>query len=680
MKLRTKRIIKFVLFSVLFLFLFYIVTRTLRFKDDIGIHQIEDFYRYPEDEFDVVCIGSSHVGVNVDPEILLEQYGIKSYNLWASVQPAWNSYYYLKEVLKTHNPELICVETFVMAQDLEMSDYSRAIYNVMGMKPSLDKLEAIKVSFEPELWKDVILEWPTYHTRYTDLKKEDFERYFWNYQFSSGKIDSGYMAYPEEEPELVSQEDTQELLEKQEVYLRKIIELCQEENIPLLLFTTPYNASEQDQRKHNRVGEIASEYGDGVLYKNFMYEIDQIPIDFAVDYADGGGHFNNYGIEKYTMYFGRYLKEHFELPVREEIYAGAFNLQKLYSCAYRMPDVFSGNGSSAFIDTYQALYDDADRNWTLFADFATDIYSEEQVYFSCYAEEENAYRGLLVKREDDKLFIILGDNYYVEAPVPEEGYARLAVSKEGSLYNVWLNGEKILESMEISCNEYDGNLLIGCEQDTEKNPYRFSASTVYEMEVYNEVVSEKDIMHWQNLERSSAAQLTSSVQDTFDYYLPEEFVGDGLNRYVDTGMQLYDNPAKKWTLLAEIDLNCDKSASDLVYLSCFNEEADNYRGLLLRYKDGKLELILGNTYYLDIPDNGNDIMKIVIEKNEGTYTVFVDGKEFASGIDSYCSSYMGSLLIGCQEEAGIPMRISPVTVKRLEVYDELISSEEVAGW
>lgn len=675
-----KNVAKILIFMTIFCFLFYICTVTLKFKDDIGIRQMQDFYRLPQNSVDVLNVGSSHVGVNVDPEILLEQYGIKSYNLWAAVQPSWNTYYYLKEALKTQNPKLVCVETCIMAQSEEYSDYSRAIYNTLGMRFSRDKVEAIRVSVSEDMRKDFLLEWPVFHNRYADLKKEDFERYFWNYDMADGKVDSGYASFVNEEPILLPSAQTLTLYEKQEEYLRKIIALCKEREIPLLLFTTPYNASEEEQKKFNRIAEIAKEYGDGVVYKNFISEYDCIPIDFASDFADGGGHLNNYGIEKFSMYFGKYIKSNYDLPFRDEEYTGKFNLAKEYTMAYRMPESFSGNGSSSYLDTKQALYDNADRNWTLFADFETQIYSEDQIYLSCYAEQEDDYRGFLLKRTEDVLQIIIGDNYYVECPIPEDAYIRMAITKEGSCYTVYANGEKIAEQVDSMCAPYEGTLYVGCERDAEGNPYRFSACTVNELELYNEVVPEKDVMHWLMLPREQAAQMYESRQESVAYYLEEPFYGNGTDVYFDTEIHLYDDPNRTWTLLTEIDLTCDKKANDLVYLSCFNEEADNYHGLIIRYKDDKIEAILGNTYYLDIPDNGKDTMKIVLVKNRGVYTVYVDGEEFASDIESYCSAYMGSLLLGAQEESGLPIRISPVTVRQLEIYDELVPVEEIAGW
>jgi len=679
MNLKVKRLLKAIVFFCIFVSLFYVTAQTLRFKDQ-GILQMEAFYRYDDNSLDVILIGSSHVGVNIDPEILLEEYGIKGYNLWAPVQPAWNSYYFLKEALKTQSPELICVETAIMTQELEYSDYARAIANTMGMKFSKDKIEAIQVSVGEELQRDFIMEWPAYHARYTDLNEKDFKYYFWNYDIVGGKIDSGYGIHVNEEPIVISQESSIPLYEKQELYLRKIIELCKEDGVPLLLFTTPYTASEQDQLKFNRIAQITAEYGDGVIYKNFLEDIDAIPVNFETDYADGGGHFNNYGIEKFTMYYGRYLKDNFNITVRNEEYANKFNLQKLYSCAYRLREVFTGDAAGSYADTGQALYDDPDRSWTLLADFDTAVYGNDQVYFACYAEEPGAYRGLLVKRENDKLYIILGDNYYVETIIPEEGYVRMAITRKDSVYNVYINGEKTAENITTSCAGYEGTLVLGCELDENLNPFRFSAATIYEMEVYNEVISEKDVMHWLLQERTSAELMQLSVQESVAYHLEQEFAGDGIEQYLDTEVKLYDTPMRNWTLLTELDLTCDKSSTDLVFLSCFNEDTDNYRGLLIRYRDGKIETILGNTYYVDIPDSGNDSMKIAIVKEGSSYTIYADGQVIASDLSSYCAAYMGNLLLGCQEKEGIPIRLSPVTVRKLEIYDEIMSGDEIMAW
>lgn len=675
-----KKVLHVFLYALLFGFLFYCTTVVFEFKNEYGIRQMRDFYHY-EDIFDVIFIGSSHVGVNVDSEILSEEYGIESYNLWTAMQPAWNSYYYLKEALKTQTPELVCLDTYIITQDIEYSDYSYAIFNTFGMKPSRDKWEAIKVSTGAENQMDLLLGWPTYHTRYSELSEMDFKWFPWNYKMGGRTVDAGFESCPIEEPEMVAESDRMDLHPKEEEYLRKFIELAQSNGIEVFLFTAPYTASTDTQKRCNEIGSIADEYG--IQYVNYNNQYQEIGIDYNIDFSDKSGHFNNYGINKFTMYLGKYLKDQYELPIRDRTAANRYNLQKIYSkLAYRLNSMFEGNASTLYEDTNQELYDDPDRSWSLFADFDTELLSNEKVYFSCFAEEENAYRGLLVKREDEKLYIIVGQSYYVETKIPEEGYARLAIIKNETSYSVYLNGNLLEDNINTVCEKYNGTLVLGCEKDIEGNPYRFSSSRIYEMEVYNEVVSEKDVIKWMKQERTSANQVNEQIQDTVAYYLEKEFKGNGVDQFKDTEISLYDDPNRNWTLLTEIDIEVPKNSNDYVYMSCFSEEESNYRGLLLRQKDQALELIIGDNYYMSIPiENEDSTMKIVVVKNGSTYTIYINGEEYAADLSCYCSSYTGHLLLGCQEDNnGNKIRYSPITVKQLEIYDEIVTEDEIKTW
>ncbi len=674
-----KKFLHVLLYLCLFGFLFYCVTVVFEFKNEYGIRQMRDFYRY-DDVFDIIFIGSSHVGVNVDSDILAEEYGIESYNLWAAMQPAWNSYYYLKEALKTQTPELVCLDTYIISQDMEYNDYSYAIFNTFGMKPSLDKWEAIKVSIPEDTQMDLALGWPTFHTRYTELSEMDFEWFPWNYSMGTRTINSGYNSCPIDEPEMVADTETMSLYPKEEEYLRKFIELAQSNGIDVFLFTSPFSANKIAQMRCNEIQKIADEYG--IRYNNYNNQYHDIGIDYSMDFADEGGHFNNYGIKKFTMYLGKYLRDTYKLPIRDRKAAAKYNLQKIYSkLAYRLEEMFEGNAANSYIDTKQTLYDDPNRSWTLVADFDTELLSDEKVYFSCFAEEESAYRGLLVKREDEKLYIIVGESYYIETEIPKEGYARLVIIKDGTSYTVYLNGELLQDHINTTCAQYDGPLVLGCEMDAAGEPYRYSAARIYEMEIYNEAISEKDALKWMKQERSNANNIYNQIQESVEYYLEKEFKGNGEDQFCDTGIHLYDAPDRNWTLLTEIDPKVPENSNDYVYLSCFSEEENNYRGLLLRQKDDKIELILGNNYYMTIPIEDTNTMKIAVVKNQSTYTVYVNGEEYAADISSYCSSYFGDLLLGCQEDTkGEKMRFSPVTVKQLEIYDEMASEAEIAAW
>lgn len=65
-------------------------------------------------------MGSSHSFVNFNNGTLYEEYGIASYDLGGSLQPMWNSYYDLKEALKTQTPELIVLEGYGTTYDLNI--------------------------------------------------------------------------------------------------------------------------------------------------------------------------------------------------------------------------------------------------------------------------------------------------------------------------------------------------------------------------------------------------------------------------------------------------------------------------------------------------------------------------------------------------------------------------------
>lgn len=110
------------------------VNKILSFKFADGNQIFSDFYHLEKDTVDVLVIGSSHAYVNYNNGTLWDEYGIASYDLGSSVQPMWNSYYYLKEALKTQDPELIVLEGYGLSFDIEYSDDSKIIKNTYGMK------------------------------------------------------------------------------------------------------------------------------------------------------------------------------------------------------------------------------------------------------------------------------------------------------------------------------------------------------------------------------------------------------------------------------------------------------------------------------------------------------------------------------------------------------------------
>lgn len=292
------------------------------FKYVDGIYQWDVFYEEEENSIDMLCMGSSHVFENVNTGVLWDEYGIASFDLCGSRQPLWNTYYYLKEALKTQTPKLIVVDVYSALQQEEYSDESRIIKNNYGLKPSRDKIESVMVSSPEEKWLDYMLEYPTWHSRYSEIDSSDFLEDLGRSTMQCWKgyalnADTAPMTRPEGIEYITA---AGEMTDKAEEYMRKIIELAKKTDIPLLFIETPYIVSAEDQMILNRAEEIAGE--NGVPFVNFNLFYDAMGLDFQTDFADAD-HLNHRGNVKFTNYLGQYIKNNYDIPDRrgDEKYA-----------------------------------------------------------------------------------------------------------------------------------------------------------------------------------------------------------------------------------------------------------------------------------------------------------------------------------------------------------------------
>lgn len=309
-----KKCLKVISFLLLFLLLFHIFFSAFNYKYGDGILSVEKFYDEPEDTIDVLCLGSSMIFENVNTEILWDNYGIANFNLCGSIQPFWNTYYYMKEALKTQTPKVMVVDVFGAVQKEDYIDYSRIIKNNYGLKFSKDKIQSVLASSPADERLNYLLEYPTFHSRYDELTHADFEKDNGNVLFQNWK---GYGMNTEttvfSKPCDFQTNEKSDLTQKVEKYLLKIIKLSKENHVPLLLVKTPYIISKDDQKIYNTVAEIAA--SNEIPFVNFNEYYDEIGLDFSSDFADNW-HMNYHGNEKFTSYFANYLKIHYEIPDR----------------------------------------------------------------------------------------------------------------------------------------------------------------------------------------------------------------------------------------------------------------------------------------------------------------------------------------------------------------------------
>lgn len=435
MKAGILRAIKTVGFLAVFSVVFYFAAETLKFKHMDGMRPMENYYALPGDTVDVLLLGSSHMGMNVNPALMWDKAGIAAYACWGSVQPAWNTYHYLRECLKTQKPKLIVMDVYTAALDIEYSDYEAMVKNLLGMRLSRNKLEAIRVSSPPEYRADVLLGFPTYHYRYADLTLSDFQYYFWQKDPSLQRLVTSDAVCPIRIPDTARITQRADLSEKAEDYLHRIIACCEEEAIPLLLIAAPYELSELEQQRFRQIGSIAEAHG--LPFLNFNETYADADIDPELDFCDPG-HLNNNGIAKYTACLTDYLSAHYDLPDRREDASHIWNrrtdtAEQENHCIYQLEEQFQGDGLT-YVDTGVRLYERPYAPYTVLAQIDTTADSADMVYISCFSEEEGHYRGLLVRKESDgAIYVVLGSGYYV--PIKSFGdVLNLAIVKDDFSY------------------------------------------------------------------------------------------------------------------------------------------------------------------------------------------------------------------------------------------------------
>lgn len=285
-------------------------SRILLLKSEDGINQFQAFYEQPENSIDVIFSGSSKVYCDISTGVLWDNYGIAAFDLGGAEAPSWVSYYQLKEALKTQRPKVICYEVSVSAMyDMLTQANNWASDNSYGMKWNNNRIDLIRINSEEGEFYSRLNPFNIMHGRYKDLAENDFTnvRKTANYK----GFDPRENVYTTDVPQTEQMTGEEPCTEKEEEYIRKLIKLTKEEEIPIILFASPYAVTEHEQNILNYVGSIAA--SEGVEFIDFNRRYDEIGMDFSVDMADSG-HLNYNGNYKFSDYFGSILKEKYDIP------------------------------------------------------------------------------------------------------------------------------------------------------------------------------------------------------------------------------------------------------------------------------------------------------------------------------------------------------------------------------
>lgn len=275
---------------------------------------IEEYYDEEKDH-DVVFIGDCELYENISPAVLWEEYGINSYIRGSAQQLIWQSYYLMEDTLRYEKPDVIVFNVLSMKYNEPQNEaYNRM--SIDGMRWSMSKVNNILASMtEEEHFIEYVFPLLRYHSRWTELSKEDLE-----YFSHKDKVTfNGYYMRADVRP--AKDVPTGNPLpdyrfgENAYKYLDKMVELCKENEVELVLVKAPSLYPYWYDEWEAQIEEYAQEHE--LKYYNFLELQDEIGLDFEEDTYDGGLHLNLSGAEKLAHYFGEKLAKDCNLENRK---------------------------------------------------------------------------------------------------------------------------------------------------------------------------------------------------------------------------------------------------------------------------------------------------------------------------------------------------------------------------
>ena len=282
-------------------------------KFQTGIVEGSMIAEYYDDKapHEVLMVGDCELYENISTVELWRKYGISSYIRGSAQQLVWQSYYLLEDALRYETPKVAVFNVLSLKYNEPQSEaYNRM--TIDGMRWSKSKIGAIDASMtEDEHFYDYLFPLLRYHARWSELVEDDARHIFRKtpvthngyYLRADIKAQTGV---PDPKPLF-----DYTLGENAMSYLQKMVDLCKEKGIRLVLVKAPIENPHWYDEWDRQIVEYAEK--NGLDYINFIPLQSEIGLDMSVDTYDAGLHLNVYGAEKMADYFGAWLKERYNL-------------------------------------------------------------------------------------------------------------------------------------------------------------------------------------------------------------------------------------------------------------------------------------------------------------------------------------------------------------------------------
>jgi len=278
-----RNVIKSFCFIIILIILLTVSIFLLIPKNNLYKYNFLDYLDYEileekDNTVDVLFVGDSLVYSSVSPMEIWNEYGFTSFDCSTPAQLTETSYKYIKIAVERQHPKVIFLEANVLFRDPAKRTTERK------MEDFVDKFSII--SRYHDNWKDLI----EYGTKINVNK---------GYKYINRVHEAKKFNY------MKNLNKKEKIPEVNVEYFDKIIEICEENNIKLILFGVPSMKS-WTYAKDQKAKEFANKYNLEFIDLNLVKDL---KIDWKYETKDEGSHLNYEGAKKVSHYLGNYIFE-----------------------------------------------------------------------------------------------------------------------------------------------------------------------------------------------------------------------------------------------------------------------------------------------------------------------------------------------------------------------------------